>query len=117
MAIDDSPRAPATPQTPPGGSRPIPSAEIAAPASVDPFRDDVQPELAEVRGGEDLDWGGIEAHLRANLPDDLDVGGPFEVLQFPNGAANLTYQDPLRTSWSWFFGDLPSARSPPAPTT
>ncbi len=49
------------------------------------------PEVAPVRTGEDLDWGRIEAHLRARLPADLDLGGEFEVLQFPNGAANLTY--------------------------
>jgi aminoglycoside phosphotransferase (APT) family kinase protein len=48
---------------------------------------EVPPELARVRPGEDLDWGRIEAHLRAELPAE----GPFEVLQFPNGAANLTY--------------------------
>ncbi len=59
--------------------------------SVDPFRDRPQPELAAVRGGEDLDWDKIEAYLRANLPEHLAIEGPFEVLQFPNGAANLTY--------------------------
>jgi aminoglycoside phosphotransferase (APT) family kinase protein len=58
---------------------------------VDPFRDDAQPELAAVRGGEDLDWDRIESHLRANLPGELTIDGAFEVLQFPNGAANLTY--------------------------
>jgi aminoglycoside phosphotransferase (APT) family kinase protein len=62
-----------------------------APAAVDPMRDIAAPELAAVRSGEDLDWLGIETYLRANLPDDLDVSGDFEVLQFPNGAANLTY--------------------------
>ncbi len=59
--------------------------------SVDPFGDDAQPELAAVRRGEDLDWGRIEAYLREHLPAELDINGPFEVLQFPNGAANLTY--------------------------
>jgi aminoglycoside phosphotransferase (APT) family kinase protein len=49
------------------------------------------PELAPVRAGEDLDWRRIETHLRANLPSELELGEPFEVLQFPNGAANLTY--------------------------
>ncbi len=58
---------------------------------VDPFTDDAPPELEAVRPGEDLDWGGIEAHLRAKLPDELDLSGTFEVMQFPNGAANLTY--------------------------
>jgi aminoglycoside phosphotransferase (APT) family kinase protein len=68
------------------------------PPVVDPFVDEVQPELAAVRGGEALDWDRVEAYLRANLPAELDVAGPFEVLQFPNGAANLTYM--IR------FGDL-----------
>ncbi|MBW2695019.1 MAG: phosphotransferase family protein [Deltaproteobacteria bacterium] len=58
---------------------------------VDPFRDDASPELAVVRRGEDLDWEEIRAYLRANLPGQLDLEGAFEVLQFPNGAANLTY--------------------------
>ncbi len=60
-------------------------------ANVDPFQDDAPPELAPVRSGEELDWKRIEAHLRANLPADLGIDGDFEVLQFPNGAANLTY--------------------------
>jgi aminoglycoside phosphotransferase (APT) family kinase protein len=58
---------------------------------VEPFLGEAAPELAPVRRGENLDWGRIEAYLRANLPDELDVAGAFEVLQFPNGAANLTY--------------------------
>ncbi len=58
---------------------------------VDPFADEAPPEMAEVRPGEALDWERIEAHLRAEPPADLDLSGPFEVLQFPNGAANLTY--------------------------
>ena len=64
-----------------------------APDSVDPMRDDEQPELRSVRQGEDLEWAAIEAYLRANLPSHLDIGidNDFEVLQFPNGAANLTY--------------------------
>jgi len=64
-----------------------------APASpaVDPFRDDSPPELATVRRGEELDWSRIEAYLRAELPGELELKGAFEVLQFPNGAANLTY--------------------------
>jgi aminoglycoside phosphotransferase (APT) family kinase protein len=59
--------------------------------SVDPFRDDAPSELAAVRGGEELDWARIETFLRSNLPDELDLTGSFEVMQFPNGAANLTY--------------------------
>jgi aminoglycoside phosphotransferase (APT) family kinase protein len=49
------------------------------------------PELAPVRPGEELDWARIESYLRAELPADLEISGGFEVLQFPNGAANLTY--------------------------
>ncbi len=51
------------------------------------------PELAPVRSGEGLDWERIETYLRANLPEDLgcNASDAFEVLQFPNGAANLTY--------------------------
>jgi aminoglycoside phosphotransferase (APT) family kinase protein len=59
--------------------------------SVDPFRDEAPSELAAVRGGEELDWGRIETLLRSKLPDELDLAGSFEVMQFPNGAANLTY--------------------------
>jgi aminoglycoside phosphotransferase (APT) family kinase protein len=52
-------------------------------------------ELAEVRPGEGLDWGRLEAHLRAEFPHldppvQLTAGG-MRVLQFPHGAANLTY--------------------------
>ena len=68
------------------------SSAAAASIGIDPFRDDVPPELAAVRGGEELDWDRIEAYLRANLPDELDTRGVFEVAQFPNGAANLTYR-------------------------
>jgi aminoglycoside phosphotransferase (APT) family kinase protein len=75
----------ATDKTSPQDSNP------ANPLSVDPMRDEVVPELAPVRGGEDLDWQKIETHLRANLPAELDTSGAFEVLQFPNGSANLTY--------------------------
>jgi aminoglycoside phosphotransferase (APT) family kinase protein len=59
--------------------------------SVDPFNDVAKPELDDVRSGEELDWDTIEAYLRSNLPDELDLTGVFEVKQFPNGAANLTY--------------------------
>ena len=59
--------------------------------SVDPFADDALPETAGVRAGEDLEWTRIEAYCRERLPPVVDVAGPFEVLQFPNGSANLTY--------------------------
>jgi aminoglycoside phosphotransferase (APT) family kinase protein len=45
-------------------------------------------EVAPVRAHEELNWAALEAYLRSNI-DDLD--GPFQVLQFPNGSANLTY--------------------------
>lgn len=47
------------------------------------------PEVAPVRPGEHLAWDRLEAHLRRQLGDE--VAGPCTVLQFPNGAANLTY--------------------------
>jgi aminoglycoside phosphotransferase (APT) family kinase protein len=53
---------------------------------------DPPPELAPVRPGERLDWGALEAWLRPRLADVLPaVDGPLDVLQFPNGSANLTY--------------------------
>jgi aminoglycoside phosphotransferase (APT) family kinase protein len=58
---------------------------------VDPYTAEAAPELGTVRTGEDLDWRAIETYLRDGLPSDLDLSGDFEVLQFPNGAANLTY--------------------------
>ncbi|MBW2291187.1 MAG: phosphotransferase family protein [Deltaproteobacteria bacterium] len=70
---------------------PADKTDTAADSSIDPFHDPAPPEVAAVREGEDLNWARIEAHLRANLPDDLDLTGDFEVMQFPNGAANLTY--------------------------
>lgn len=48
----------------------------------------VPPEVAPVRPGEDLDWDALVAYLRTELPE---LAGEFEVLQFPNGSANLTY--------------------------
>lgn len=45
-------------------------------------------DVAPVRPGEDLDWAKVAAFLRAHLPG---LGGDLEVLQFPNGSANLTY--------------------------
>ena len=58
---------------------------------VDPFADDALPETADIRDGENLRWPRIEAYCREHLPPDVDATGPFEVLQFPNGSANLTY--------------------------
>ena len=50
------------------------------------------PELAPVRDGERLDWPRLEAWLRPRLAEMLrDAQGPLDVLQFPNGSANLTY--------------------------
>ncbi len=58
---------------------------------VDPFGDNPMPELADVRSGEDLNWQAVEAYVRGAAGDELNLNGPFQVLQFPNGAANLTY--------------------------
>lgn len=51
-------------------------------------RVDAPAEVAAVRAHEQLDWAVLESYLRLQI-DDLD--GPFQVLQFPNGSANLTY--------------------------
>jgi aminoglycoside phosphotransferase (APT) family kinase protein len=60
-------------------------------------------DTAKVRPGEDLDWPRVAAYLKAELPG---LDGELEVLQFPNGSANLTYL--LR------FGDRPLVlRRPP----
>jgi aminoglycoside phosphotransferase (APT) family kinase protein len=49
-------------------------------------------EIAPVRAGESLDWAALEAWLRPRLGEALpEALGPIEVLQFPNGSANLTY--------------------------
>jgi len=49
-------------------------------------------EVAPVRAGEALDWVALEAWLRPRLDAALPgTGGPVEILQFPNGSANLTY--------------------------
>jgi aminoglycoside phosphotransferase (APT) family kinase protein len=54
--------------------------------------DETSPEVAPVRAGERLDEARLEAWLRPRLAAVLpDVDGRVEVLQFPNGAANLTY--------------------------
>jgi aminoglycoside phosphotransferase (APT) family kinase protein len=53
---------------------------------------DPPPELAAVRPGEELDWPSLEGWLRPRLGDVLPgAEGPLEILQFPNGSANLTY--------------------------
>jgi aminoglycoside phosphotransferase (APT) family kinase protein len=50
------------------------------------------PETAPVRRGEELDPGVLDAWLRPRLADVLgDAHAPLEILQFPNGSANLTY--------------------------
>ena len=50
------------------------------------------PEIAPVRPGERLDWTALERWLQPRLADVLPgVDGPLDVLQFPNGSANLTY--------------------------
>jgi aminoglycoside phosphotransferase (APT) family kinase protein len=54
--------------------------------------EEIGPETAPVRPGEGLDWRAFEAWLAPRLADTLpSVRGPLEVLQFPNGSANLTY--------------------------
>jgi len=58
--------------------------------SVDPIPD--APETAPVRRGEELDRQALDAWLRPRLADVLErVDEPIEILQFPNGSANLTY--------------------------
>ena len=47
-------------------------------------------ETAPVREGDDLDWTRIETYLREHLPP-AEAAGDMTVLQFPHGAANLTY--------------------------
>jgi aminoglycoside phosphotransferase (APT) family kinase protein len=50
------------------------------------------PETAPVRPGEGLDWKALEAWLRPRLVEVLPgADAPIDVLQFPNGSANLTY--------------------------
>ena len=54
--------------------------------------EDAPAETAPVRPGERLDWSALDAWLRPRLAAVLPgVDGPLEVLQFPNGSANLTY--------------------------
>jgi len=50
------------------------------------------PEVAAVRHGEALDRTALETWLRPRLADvGVDAGASLEILQFPNGSANLTY--------------------------
>jgi len=58
---------------------------------VNPFEDAPPPEVQAVRAGEELNWDAIQNFFRSELATVLDVSGEFEVLQFPNGSANLTY--------------------------
>jgi aminoglycoside phosphotransferase (APT) family kinase protein len=46
------------------------------------------PELAAVRPGEELDWDSLESYMKEHV---AELAGPMTVLQFPSGAANLTY--------------------------
>ena len=45
-------------------------------------------EISDVRAGEALEWDRLVPYLRQQLPE---MDGDFEVQQFPNGSANLTY--------------------------
>src|SRR5262249_6529680 len=50
------------------------------------------PETAAVRPGEELDRATLESWLRPRLADILEgTDEPLDILQFPNGSANLTY--------------------------
>ncbi len=49
------------------------------------------PELAPVRDGEQLDWARLETYLHDHLTDLVGPDQTLDVLQFPNGSANLTY--------------------------
>ena len=50
------------------------------------------PEVAPVRAGEALDMKALTTWLRPRLAAELPgADGPIEILQFPNGSANLTY--------------------------
>jgi aminoglycoside phosphotransferase (APT) family kinase protein len=50
------------------------------------------PEVAPVRHGEELDDKALEAWLRPRLAEVLGgADAPVQILQFPNGSANLTY--------------------------
>ena len=60
------------------------------PRRVEPWEQEVPPEVAPVRPGEELDWDRLEAYLRPLL-EIADDAPAMTVLQFPNGSANLTY--------------------------
>src|SRR5262244_183315 len=50
------------------------------------------PETAAVRTGEELDRATLETWLRSRLADILEGADErMDILQFPNGSANLTY--------------------------
>ncbi|PYO01087.1 MAG: phosphotransferase family protein, partial [Candidatus Rokuibacteriota bacterium] len=54
--------------------------------------DDAPAEIAPVRAGETLDHSALETWLLPRLAEALPgVDRPLEILQFPNGSANLTY--------------------------
>src|SRR5215510_12884588 len=54
--------------------------------------EDAAPEVAPVRPGEQLDWATLEAWLVPRLAEAIpELTGSIEVMQFPNGSANLTY--------------------------
>jgi aminoglycoside phosphotransferase (APT) family kinase protein len=46
------------------------------------------PETAPIRPGEEFDSAAVERYVRERIPD---LQPPLDVLQFPNGSANLTY--------------------------
>ena len=52
------------------------------------YNDGLLADTIDVRNGESLPWRSLVEHLRAVLPG---LEGPFQVRQFPNGSANLTY--------------------------
>ena len=82
-----------------------------------PAADAAPAEVAPVRPGEQLDWAALEAWLTPRLAEMLPAArGPLEILQFPNGSANLTYLSGWAAT-SWCCGGLLSASSRPAPTT
>ncbi|MGH7365052.1 MAG: phosphotransferase, partial [Candidatus Rokuibacteriota bacterium] len=57
-----------------------------------PATDEAPAEVAPVRPGEQLDWAALGSWLLPRLAELLPAAqGPLEVLQFPNGSANLTY--------------------------
>jgi aminoglycoside phosphotransferase (APT) family kinase protein len=78
----------------PTGAGPQERSDAAAAMTADPvFRPEEPPtEIAPVRAGEQLDWAALEVWLAPRLAEMLPTAhGPLEILQFPNGSANLTY--------------------------